>query len=98
MKAPTSRQLPVWRSLLSVPVNIDRFVDGAHRRGADCIMIDLEDSIPEHEKARARTLVEQATKKVGRGGADICVRINGPIELALRLKRKIAVRANESEH
>lgn len=84
MSANSSRVLPVWRSLLSVPVNVDRFVDRAHTRGADCIMLDLEDSIPEHEKARARKLVEQATHKVGRGGADICVRVNGPIELAVR--------------
>ena len=70
--------------MLSVPVNVDRFVDSAHTRGADCIMLDLEDSIPEHEKAHARTLVEAATKKVGRAGADICVRANCPIEHAVR--------------
>jgi len=79
-----TREQPVWRSVLSVPVNVDRFVDAAHTRGADCIMLDLEDSIPEHEKAHARTLVEAATHKVGRGGADVCVRANCPIELAVR--------------
>ena len=26
---------PVWRSLLYVPVNVDRYVDKAHTRGAD---------------------------------------------------------------
>ena len=78
------RDLPVWRSLLSVPVNIDRFVDKAHTRGADCVQLDLEDSVPAHEKANARKLVEQATVKVSRGGGDISVRINCPIELAVR--------------
>ena len=27
--------LPVWRSLLYVPVNVDKFVAKAHTRGAD---------------------------------------------------------------
>lgn len=69
MESRSSRELPVWRSVLFVPVNIERFVDSAHTRGADCIMLDLEDSIPEREKKHARTLVEQAARKVGRGGA-----------------------------
>ncbi|HSQ05076.1 MAG TPA: CoA ester lyase [Burkholderiales bacterium] len=84
MKTDASRELPVWRSLLSVPVNIDKFVDRAHTRGADCVQLDLEDSIPAHEKASARKLVEQATVKVSRGGGDISVRVNCPIELAVR--------------
>ncbi len=77
-------ELPVWRSLLSVPVNVDKFVDKAHTRGADCVQLDLEDSVPAHEKASARKLVQQAAAKVARGGADVSVRINCPIELAVR--------------
>jgi len=84
MKRNTEREQPVWRSLMSVPVNVDKFVDGAHTRGADCIMLDLEDSIPEHEKDHARTLVARAVEKVSRGSADICVRANCPIEHAVR--------------
>ena len=37
--------LPVWRSLLFVPVTQRRFVDGAARRGADAIILDLKDSV-----------------------------------------------------
>lgn len=84
MNSRNLRDQPVWRSVMSVPVNVDRFVDTAHTRGADCIMLDLEDSIPESEKASARKRVEAATKKVGRAGADVCVRANCPIELAVR--------------
>jgi citrate lyase subunit beta/citryl-CoA lyase len=76
--------LPVWRSLLYVPVNVERFVDKAHARGADCILLDLEDSVPAAEKERARTLVQQAAAKVSRGGADVIVRINRPLALAVR--------------
>ena len=52
MKA--KKELPVWRSLLFVPVNVDRFVKKAHTRGADAIQLDLEDSIPPSEKDSAR--------------------------------------------
>ena len=40
------RELPVWRSLMYVPVNVEKYVDKAHTRGADCIQLDLEDSVP----------------------------------------------------
>lgn len=76
--------LPVWRSLLFVPVNVDRFVDKAHERGADAVQLDLEDSVPLAEKAHARTLVADAAAKVRRGGADVVVRINRPWRMALR--------------
>jgi len=76
--------LPVWRSLMYVPVNVDKFVDKAHTRGADVIQLDLEDSIPPAQKAEARKLVEQAAAKVRRGGADVVVRINQPLSLAVR--------------
>ncbi len=78
------RDLPVWRSLLYVPVNVDKFVDKAHARGADVIQLDLEDSIPPGQKEHARTLVEKAAAKVRRGGADVVVRINQPLSLAVR--------------
>ena len=76
--------LPVWRSLLYVPVNAERFVDKAHTRGADCIQLDLEDSVPASEKQHARTLVQNAAARARRGGADIVVRINSPMEMTLK--------------
>jgi citrate lyase subunit beta / citryl-CoA lyase len=80
----TASLLPVWRSLLFVPVTAKRFVDGAARRGADAIILDLEDSVAASEKERARTLVPEAADIVSRGGADIVVRINRPLRLAVR--------------
>lgn len=79
-----TRELPVWRSLMYVPVNVDRFIDKAHTRGADVIQLDLEDAVPPAEKDRARTLVEKAAAKVRRGGADVVVRINRPLSMAVR--------------
>src|SRR5215813_4379239 len=76
--------LPVWRSLLYVPVNVERFVDKAHTRGADVLQLDLEDAVPLAEKANARKLVEEHAARVRRGGADVVVRINQPLALAVR--------------
>ncbi len=76
--------LPVWRSLLYVPVNVERYVDKAHTRGADCIQLDLEDSVPGSEKDHARTLVPGAAARVRRGGGDVVVRINRPLSMAVR--------------
>jgi citrate lyase subunit beta / citryl-CoA lyase len=80
----TASSLPVWRSLLFVPVTARRFVDGAARRGADAIILDLEDSVAASEKERARGLVPEAAEIVSRGGADVVVRINRPLRLAVR--------------
>ncbi|OGA23203.1 MAG: host specificity protein [Betaproteobacteria bacterium RIFCSPLOWO2_02_FULL_67_26] len=76
--------LPVWRSLLYVPVNVEKFIDKAHTRGADVIQLDLEDAVPPAEKEKARTLVERNAARVRRGGADVVVRINQPLALAVR--------------
>ena len=76
--------LPVWRSLLYVPANVERYVSKAHERGADGIILDLEDSIPLTEKKNARDNVQSAMKRVGKQGGDVLVRINRPLNLAVR--------------
>jgi len=76
---------PVWRSGLYVPVNVERFVAKAAARGADAIQLDLEDSIAPSEKENARRLVEGAVKRVRQERrSDVLVRINQPLELAVR--------------
>ena len=74
---------PVWRSILYVPGNVPKFIDKAHERGADCILVDLEDSVTVAEKPTARAMLPETMKKVVRGGADVAVRINRPIRLAI---------------
>jgi citrate lyase subunit beta/citryl-CoA lyase len=78
MSDATDRQLPVWRSALYVPANVPRFIDGAHRRGADAIIVDLEDSVPIAERPAARRDLAATAENVARGGADVIVRINRP--------------------
>jgi len=75
---------PVWRSLLYVPVNVEKYVAKAHTRGADAIQLDLEDSVPVSEKANARKLVQEAAETVSQAGADVVVRINQPLRMAVR--------------
>jgi citrate lyase subunit beta/citryl-CoA lyase len=75
--------LPNWRSLLFVPVTAERFVAKAHTRGADVIILDLEDSIPPPEKDAARAALPAAAAVVGQGGAEIAVRINRQLEIAI---------------
>lgn len=78
-----TRPTPVWRSLLYVPAHVGRFVEKAHLRGADCIQLDLEDSVPPEEKAAARAAIAAAAPLVRRNGADVLVRINAPLALAV---------------
>ncbi|NKC10894.1 MAG: CoA ester lyase [Gammaproteobacteria bacterium] len=72
-----------WRSLLFVPVNSKRFVDKAHQRGADAIILDLEDAIAAQEKEAARAALPGAAKQITQAGTDVTVRINRPLELAV---------------
>jgi citrate lyase subunit beta/citryl-CoA lyase len=82
------RTLPNWRSLLYVPATQEKFVAKAHTRGADAIILDLEDAVAPSEKPAARAALAMAIPQVrqrgpdGRG-ADVCVRINRPLCLAL---------------
>ena len=66
----------VRRSGLTMPVVTPRFVDKAWQRGCDFITLDLEDSVPQHLKAHARSLVRDAIPKVAKGGAEPFTRIN----------------------
>lgn len=64
------------RSLLYVPAHIPRFVTRSHERGADAVILDLEDSVPEGEKDNARTALAEAVPQAGRSGAKVFVRVN----------------------
>ena len=42
--------LPVWRSLMFVPVTAEKFVRTGADRGADAIILDLEDAVAPRRK------------------------------------------------
>jgi citrate lyase subunit beta/citryl-CoA lyase len=67
---------PARRSSLILPINVPRFVERAHLRSADAIVLDLEDSVPPAEKVSARKLIPEAIRQVARGGGEVAVRVN----------------------
>ena len=80
------------RSLLYVPVSSDRFVAKAHERGADAIILDLEDAVAPSQKVAARAKLADAVKSVGRNGAIVFVRINADADM-IRADADAACRA-----
>lgn len=90
-----NKPLPLWRSLMFCPANSERFVAKAAERGADAIILDLEDSIALAEKANARTVVRAAAKLIHAGGPDVLVRINRELDMAM-LDMDAAVSADVS--
>lgn len=67
---------PVWRSLQYVPAHVEKYVSNPRIREADAVILDLEDSVPAAEKARARDALTTAVDLAGAGGGDVLVRIN----------------------
>jgi citrate lyase subunit beta/citryl-CoA lyase len=80
----TTKTLPIWRSLLYVPVNVEKFVAGAADRGADGIILDLEDSVAPAQKPAAREVLAGAVPVAARRGADVLVRVNRPWRMLVR--------------
>ncbi len=63
------------RSRLYVPGNSPRLLAGIEVHGADCVLLDLEDSVPLSEKGAARTLVKHLLAKTP-FPREVWVRIN----------------------
>lgn len=66
----------VRRSSLTMPINTARFVERSWTRNCDFLNFDFEDSVPQSEKTRARTLVAHAIQCGQKGGSEINLRIN----------------------
>lgn len=67
----------LFRSLIFVPGNNERFLAKAKNLEADIVCLDLEDSVPISEKAKARTLISDALDSEAYPQT-VFVRINGP--------------------
>ncbi len=66
-----------WRSLLFIPATSERFVASAAKRGADAIILDLEDSIALEAKAAARAALAVHVPRLVGEGVTVFVRVNG---------------------
>ncbi len=66
------------RSLLYVPASSESMVRKAGARGADVIILDLEDGVVPEAKDQAREDAERSLDDVDFGGAEVFVRANSP--------------------
>jgi len=66
------------RSVLTVPVIVERFIEKAPSSGADVICLDVEDSIPPAEKVVARLRAAEAIEALRGNVRSLFVRVNGP--------------------
>lgn len=64
------------RTRLYLPGNNPYLMQGINLFGADCVILDLEDSVPPEEKDSARMLVSYALKNIDFGSSEKMVRIN----------------------
>ncbi|MCH6555050.1 MAG: CoA ester lyase [Chloroflexi bacterium] len=71
------RTIPILRSILFVPTIVERFVTRAPETGADVVCLDVEDSVPPAEKAKARAAAAEAIDGMPRSGYATFVRVNG---------------------
>ncbi|MCH8921151.1 MAG: CoA ester lyase [Chloroflexi bacterium] len=69
--------IPILRSILFVPTIVERFVARAPETGADVVCLDVEDSVPPAEKAKARAAAAEAIDGMPRSGFATFVRVNG---------------------
>lgn len=76
LKLKSERPAIPMRSVLTVPVIVQRFLDKAPSSGADVIVLDLEDSVPPAEKAAARLAAAKALPGLPRGRFAVYSRIN----------------------
>lgn len=80
----TAPQPFAWRSLLYVPGHKYEFIEKAHQRHADAIILDLEDGVPTDSKVDARQSLPASVTRTSADGADVLVRVNRPWSLAWR--------------
>jgi citrate lyase subunit beta/citryl-CoA lyase len=69
------------RSLLFIPADAERFIAKGAERGADVIILDLEDGVAPTSKPKARAALPSAVKQLHAGGATVFVRVNNEPEL-----------------
>lgn len=66
----------IRRSRFIMPAHQKDFVEKAHTRNADAIVLDLEDTVPPAEKLAARAAIKESIPLVLRGGSEVIVRVN----------------------
>jgi citrate lyase subunit beta/citryl-CoA lyase len=70
-----------WRSLLFVPADQQKLLQKGATRGADAVILDLEDAVVPSAKAGARASLAAAADALARQGVNVLVRINAQPDL-----------------
>lgn len=66
----------LMRSLMFVPANNEKYLNSSVTRDADVLLLDIEDSVPPHEKQIARDNIKQFVHRSDLNGKMIFPRIN----------------------
>ena len=66
------------RSLLYVPASSEAMLRKAPSRGADAIIVDLEDGVLPEAKEAARARAERLWLELDLGGGEVFLRVNAP--------------------
>jgi citrate lyase subunit beta/citryl-CoA lyase len=64
------------RSLLFVPADDAKRIERVHERGADVVILDLEDGVAPESKGVARAALSEAAARIVAHGAKVFVRVN----------------------
>ena len=68
--------LRACRSLLFLPATAEHMLDKAPQRGADALIVDLEDSVAPERKVEARPMARAAVRSLASRGAAVLLRVN----------------------
>ena len=69
------------KTVLFVPVLAEKFVAKAHERGADAVVLDLEDAVAPDSKIAARNALGETIDLLVSRGVEVWVRVNNTREL-----------------
>jgi citrate lyase beta subunit len=69
---------PLRRSLLYVPASSEAMLRKAGSRGADAVIVDLEDGVLPGAKEDARARAERLWLELDLGGSEVLLRVNAP--------------------
>ena len=75
-RPPPRPSLRACRSLLFLPATADHMLEKAPQRGADALIVDLEDSVTPERKAEARPMARAAVRSLASRGAAVLLRVN----------------------
>ncbi|MEF7612598.1 CoA ester lyase [Aquincola sp. MAHUQ-54] len=76
--------LSALRSLLFLPATATHLLAKAAGRGADALILDLEDAVPAERKAEARVLAAEALAQLAGSGLPVLLRVNAGREAWLQ--------------